>query len=168
MGDPRAPVRGKALVTLSDILRTHGSLFSPQTWGLMFRGVINPVFENAITDPTPPLSSEWPGQEQDPREVLALAVAAAEEEDARRAAVREAEQEELAAKKVKFIETMKWSVRACCCICHVGIRHGGWVKSFGAISRSSALPGFFVGSRRWTHISMRGLLEQSSDAQLTS
>lgn len=100
MGDPRQAVRSGALDALSGILDTHGSIFSPQTWGLLFRGVVSPVFENAVTDTTRPLlSSEWPGQEEDPREVAEAAAAAAEEEIAKKAAAREAEEEERAAKK---------------------------------------------------------------------
>lgn len=99
MGDPRPAIRACALETISDILESHGSIFSPQTWGLLFRGVVSPVFENAVTDPTRPMSSEWPGQEDDPRDVAAAAAAAAEEEAAKRAAARRAEEEERAAKK---------------------------------------------------------------------
>lgn len=99
MGDPRPPVRTSALAALSDILDEHGAIFSPQTWGLLFRGVVSPVFENAITDPTRPLSSEWPGQEDDPRDVAAAAAAAEEEEAAKLAAAKLVEEEERAAKK---------------------------------------------------------------------
>lgn len=99
MGDPRPAVRSSALETLSDILESHGSIFSQQTWGLLFRGVVSPVFENAITDPSKPLSSAWPGQEEDPREVAAAAAAAAKEEEERKAAQREAEEKEKAARK---------------------------------------------------------------------
>lgn len=99
MGDPRPQVRSHALKTLAEILDTHGHIFSAQTWGLLFRGVVSPVFENAIMDQSPPLSSEWPGQEEDPRDVLAAAVAAADEEAAMERAAREVEEEERAARR---------------------------------------------------------------------
>lgn len=99
MGSNRREIRSSALEALSNILDNHGHIFSPQTWGLLFRGVVSPVFENAITDPSPPLSSEWPGQEQDPRELLQAAVTAVEEEEARQMAAREAEEEERAAQR---------------------------------------------------------------------
>lgn len=99
MGDIRPQVRSRALEALSDVLDAHGHIFSAQTWGLLFRGVVSPVFENAITDPSPPLSSDWPGQEEEPRDLLAAAVAAADEEAANQAAAREAEEEEKAARK---------------------------------------------------------------------
>lgn len=99
MGDPRAAVRSSAMSALSDILREHGSIFSAQTWGLLFRGVVSPVFENAITDPTRPLSSAWPGQEEDPLEVAAAEADKAAEEAAVRAAEKKAAEEERAARK---------------------------------------------------------------------
>lgn len=99
MGDPSPAVRTGALSALSGILTEHGGIFSPQTWGLLFRGVVSPVFENAITDPTRPLSSEWPGQEEDPLEVASAMADRAAEEAAVRAAARKKAEEERAAKK---------------------------------------------------------------------
>lgn len=99
MGDPRPAVRSGALSALSGILAEHGSIFSAQTWGLLFRGVVSPVFENAITDPSRPLSSAWPGQEEDPLEVAAAEADRAEEEAATRAAAKKVADEERAAKK---------------------------------------------------------------------
>lgn len=99
MGDPRPDVRSAALASLSAILGEHGSIFSAQTWGLLFRGVVSPVFENAITDPTRPLSSAWPGQEEDPLEVASAEADRREEKAAARAAERRAAEEERRAKK---------------------------------------------------------------------
>lgn len=99
MGHPHPGVRKSALEALSDILMEHGSIFSQQTWGLIFRGVVNPVFENAITDPTRPLSSEWPGQEESPLEAASAAADKLAEEAAKKAAQKKAEEEERAAKK---------------------------------------------------------------------
>lgn len=99
IGDPRPSVRSSALSALSHILTEHGAIFSPQTWGLLFRGVVNPVFENAITEPTQPLSSEWPGQEPGPLQVAAAAADKAEEDAVARAAEEKAAAEERAAKK---------------------------------------------------------------------
>lgn len=105
MGDPRPDVRSSALAALSAILGEHGSIFSAQTWGLLFRGVVSPVFENAITDPNRPLSSAWPGQEEDPLEVAAAEADRLEEETAARAAEKKAAEEERKAKKaaVSFV-----------------------------------------------------------------
>lgn len=99
MGDPRPDVRSGALFALAGVLSEHGSIFSAQTWGLLFRGVVSPVFENAITDPSGPLSSAWPGQEEDPLEAAAAEADRLEEEKEARAAAKKAAQEERAAKK---------------------------------------------------------------------
>lgn len=113
MGNPRPEVRKSALAALSDILIDHGSIFSQQTWGLLFRGVVSPVFENAVTDQTRPLSSEWPGQEENPLEAAAAAADRLEEEAARRAATKRAEEEERAAKKAAVSCGMAWDGMVC-------------------------------------------------------
>eukprot|EP00752_Nemacystus_decipiens_P007866 g7027.t2 len=99
MGDSRPDVRSGALSALSGILSEHGSIFSAQTWGLLFRGVVSPVFENAITDPSRPLSSAWPGQEEDPLEVAAAEADRLEAAAAARAEEERAAEEERKAKK---------------------------------------------------------------------
>ena len=38
MADTRLHVRVKALNTLNAVLRKYGSLFSPQTWSVIFKG----------------------------------------------------------------------------------------------------------------------------------
>jgi brefeldin A-inhibited guanine nucleotide-exchange protein len=50
VGDPRGPVRLKALDTLGGTLLAYGGAFSDETWRLVFKGVIFPVMESAWTD----------------------------------------------------------------------------------------------------------------------
>lgn len=120
MGDPRPAVRSSALAAVSGILGDHGSIFSAQTWGLLFRGVVSPVFENAITDPSRPLSSAWPGQEEDPLEVAAAEADRMEEERVARAAEEEKAEEERKAKKAAasfyFLFCMRMCVSAGVCV----------------------------------------------------
>jgi brefeldin A-inhibited guanine nucleotide-exchange protein len=44
--DPRLDVRTRSLNALFGMLRTHGSLFSPKLWQLVFRGVLFPIFDD--------------------------------------------------------------------------------------------------------------------------
>jgi len=60
VADKRAQVRGVALKTLCRVLRKAGSGFLPQTWEMLFRGVLIPIMENAWTDFTPQVSSPVP------------------------------------------------------------------------------------------------------------
>lgn len=50
VADPRAPVRERALSTLTSVLRTYGSIFSSQTWVVIFKGILFPMIDNAKTD----------------------------------------------------------------------------------------------------------------------
>jgi Sec7-like guanine-nucleotide exchange factor len=47
-GDSRLEVRTKALQTLFRVLRIHGSLFAPQVWVLVLRGVLFPILDDAL------------------------------------------------------------------------------------------------------------------------
>lgn len=53
VADPRLAARTSALEALCNTLRTHGAHFAPQTWKLLFRGVLFPMLESARTDCTP-------------------------------------------------------------------------------------------------------------------
>ena len=50
VADTRLHVRVKALNTLNAVLRKYGSLFSPQTWSVIFKGVLFPIIDSAKTD----------------------------------------------------------------------------------------------------------------------
>jgi hypothetical protein len=50
VADPRALVRERALSTLTSVLRTYGSIFSSQTWVVIFKGILFPMIDNAKTD----------------------------------------------------------------------------------------------------------------------
>jgi brefeldin A-inhibited guanine nucleotide-exchange protein len=50
VADPRVQVREKALATLTNVLRTYGSVFSPQTWVVIFKGILFPMIDSARTD----------------------------------------------------------------------------------------------------------------------
>eukprot|EP01035_Chromulina_nebulosa_P026094 gene26094-34116_t len=50
VADMRLHVRVKALNTLNVVLRKYGSLFSPQTWSVIFKGVLFPIIDSAKTD----------------------------------------------------------------------------------------------------------------------
>ena len=60
VADPRLPTRTSALEVLMNTLRQHGGQFAPQTWKLIFRGVLFPILESARTDCTPQVISESP------------------------------------------------------------------------------------------------------------
>lgn len=81
--------------------------------------MVNPVFENAITEPTQPLSSDWPGQEPGPLQVATAAADKAEEDAVARAAEEKAAEEERAAKKAAVRGGLVWgfmsSLLSCCC-----------------------------------------------------
>jgi brefeldin A-inhibited guanine nucleotide-exchange protein len=62
VADARLAARTSALEALMNTLRQHGELFSPQTWKLVFRGVLFPMLESARTDCTPQVISEFPAQ----------------------------------------------------------------------------------------------------------
>jgi brefeldin A-inhibited guanine nucleotide-exchange protein len=50
VADPRGQVRVTALSTLTNVLRTYGSIFSSQTWVVIFKGVLFPILDSAKTD----------------------------------------------------------------------------------------------------------------------
>ena len=50
VADQRVQVRERALNTLTNVLRTYGSIFSPQTWEVIFKGVLFPMLDSAKTD----------------------------------------------------------------------------------------------------------------------
>ena len=50
VADPRVQVRERALNTLTNVLRTYGSIFSSQTWVVIFKGVLFPMLDSAKTD----------------------------------------------------------------------------------------------------------------------
>lgn len=50
VADPREQVRERALSTLTNVLRTYGSMFSPQTWVVIFKGILFPMIDSAKTD----------------------------------------------------------------------------------------------------------------------
>jgi brefeldin A-inhibited guanine nucleotide-exchange protein len=60
VGDSRLTVRLRALETLNQVLRNYGHLFSPQTWGVIFKGVLFPMVDSAKTDLTQQPQSNWP------------------------------------------------------------------------------------------------------------
>lgn len=60
VGDPRLQLRVKALDTLLGVLRSYGHLFSPQTWSMIFKGVLFPIMDSAKTDSTAQPKSAWP------------------------------------------------------------------------------------------------------------
>jgi hypothetical protein len=62
VGDSRISVRVRALDTLGSVLRKHGSIFSPQAWGVIFKGILFPMIDSAKTDFTPQPFSQWPTQ----------------------------------------------------------------------------------------------------------
>jgi brefeldin A-inhibited guanine nucleotide-exchange protein len=49
VSDPRHEVRLKALDILHAILTDYGSLFSPQTWSVIFKGIVFPIVDSAKT-----------------------------------------------------------------------------------------------------------------------
>jgi brefeldin A-inhibited guanine nucleotide-exchange protein len=52
VSDVRLQVRVKALNTLHSVLHNYGHLFSPQTWSVIFKGVLFPIVDSAKTDAT--------------------------------------------------------------------------------------------------------------------
>lgn len=58
--DHRLEVRNSALTTLHKVLKEHGSLFSKQTWEVVFKGVLFPIIDSAKTDETVQPQSLWP------------------------------------------------------------------------------------------------------------
>lgn len=60
VADNRVQVRVRALETLHHVLRKYGSLFSPQTWAVIFKGVLFPIIDSAKTDFTQQPESSFP------------------------------------------------------------------------------------------------------------
>ena len=60
VADSRLQVRNKALEVLVYVLKSHGHLFSQQTWGVIFKGVLLPMIDSAKTDFTKQPESVWP------------------------------------------------------------------------------------------------------------
>ena len=60
VSDSRLKVRRKALETLQLVLQKHGRIFSPQTWAVIFKGVLFPMLDSARTDTTQQPRSSWP------------------------------------------------------------------------------------------------------------
>jgi brefeldin A-inhibited guanine nucleotide-exchange protein len=60
VGDARLQVRFKALETLTFVLRKYGNSFSPQTWAMIFKGVLFPIVDSAKTDFTQQPESSFP------------------------------------------------------------------------------------------------------------
>lgn len=60
VADPRVAVRNGALATLRRALERDCDSFSPETWRLVFRGVLFPSLESAWTDDAPQPSSKRP------------------------------------------------------------------------------------------------------------
>jgi len=53
-------VRLRALETLQNVLCAHGSVFSPQAWSVIFKGVLFPILDSAKTDPIVIRGSAYP------------------------------------------------------------------------------------------------------------
>ena len=66
VSDSREEVRNKALDMLLHILRQYGDLFSQQTWGVIFKGVLLPMMDSAKTDFTTQPTSSWPTENPRP------------------------------------------------------------------------------------------------------
>lgn len=66
VADVRLEVRTLALETLHRVLKLHGHLFSPQTWEVVFKGVLFPIIDSAKTDLTSQPQSQWPTQNPAP------------------------------------------------------------------------------------------------------
>jgi brefeldin A-inhibited guanine nucleotide-exchange protein len=62
VADPRLQIRTRAVETLHRVLKTYGNLFSPQTWEVIFKGVLFPMIDSAKIDDTPQPHSQWPTQ----------------------------------------------------------------------------------------------------------
>lgn len=68
VADPRVSVRNGALATLRRTLERDCDSFSPETWRLVFRGVLFPSLESAWTDDAPqPISTRPTDEAPDPR-----------------------------------------------------------------------------------------------------
>ena len=50
-------IRSRALQVLFKVLRTHGALFNATVWQIIYRGVLIPIFEDALRDEGEPSSS---------------------------------------------------------------------------------------------------------------
>lgn len=66
VGDSRFTVRKKALESLRAVLNKHGKIFSPQTWSVIFKGVLFPMIDSAKTDDTHQPKSAWPTEDPPP------------------------------------------------------------------------------------------------------
>eukprot|EP01038_Epipyxis_sp_PR26KG_P008429 gene8429-11403_t len=66
VSDLRLQVRVKALNTLHVVLSNYGYLFSPQTWSVIFKGVLFPIIDSAKTDSTPQPISICPTENPPP------------------------------------------------------------------------------------------------------
>lgn len=62
VGDHRLTVRSRALDTLGQVLHSHGQIFSPNAWGVIFKGILFPMIDSAKTDFTLQPESSWPTQ----------------------------------------------------------------------------------------------------------
>lgn len=62
VADSRLQIRTRAVETLHRVLKTYGNLFSPQTWEVIFKGVLFPMIDSAKIDDTPQPHSQWPTQ----------------------------------------------------------------------------------------------------------
>jgi brefeldin A-inhibited guanine nucleotide-exchange protein len=60
VADSRLTVRMRALETLGQVLRTYGNLFSPQTWAVIFKGILFPMIDSAQIDSTAQPFSSYP------------------------------------------------------------------------------------------------------------
>jgi brefeldin A-inhibited guanine nucleotide-exchange protein len=50
VADVRPQVRERSLSILSKVLRLYGGMFSQQTWGVLFKGILFPMIDSAKTD----------------------------------------------------------------------------------------------------------------------
>jgi Sec7-like guanine-nucleotide exchange factor len=62
VADSRLQIRTRAVETLHRVLKTYGNMFSPQTWEVIFKGVLFPMIDSAKIDDTPQPHSQWPTQ----------------------------------------------------------------------------------------------------------
>ena len=66
VADNRLQVRMRALETLAGVLRKYGHIFSSQTWGVIFKGVLFPIVDSAKTDATAQPESSYPSENPPP------------------------------------------------------------------------------------------------------
>lgn len=62
VSDNRVQVRSRALETLRSVLNLYGHIFSPQTWSVIFKGVLFPMIDSAKTDFTIQPVSKFPSE----------------------------------------------------------------------------------------------------------